>query len=359
MLIPNLYKKEGVHMKKTMKCVIKAAPKKGCLSFVERPIPRPGPNDVLIKVHAVAICGTDVHISEWAPFASDRMKPPCIIGHEFSGEVVERGKLVEGVEIGDHVSAETHLVCHMCEPCRNNDFHVCSHTKTIGLSRHGALAEYIVIPAENAVVFDKSVPWEILSLMEPYIAAVHAVTTFSVSGRSVAIIGCGPIGAMAVGVAKACGAANVIALEPNEMRLKKGGEMGADAMINPIGKNLAEAVRAVNGGKPVDIVIDFSGNVQAIGQALTYIRPAGKIVILGLSERNLDIRLDSFVYSGLTLQGIAGRRMYTDWETGKGLLKAGLSLAPIITHVLPMTEYERGIELMKTGQCCKCVLTIP
>lgn len=195
--------------------------------------------------------------------------------------------------------------------------------------------------------------------MEPYIAAVHAVTAFPISGRSVVIIGCGPIGAMAVSVAKACGAANVIAIEPNEMRLQKGGEMGADFLINPIGKKLDEEVRFANRGKPVDAVVDFSGNVQAIAQALTYIRPAGTIAVLGLSEQQLQLRLDTFVYNGIALKGIAGRRMYSDWEVGKGLLRAGVSLDPIITHVLPMEEFAKGIELMKTGQCCKCVLTIP
>lgn len=345
-------------MKPMMKCVVKAAAGSGHLALVNRPVPEPGAHEVLIKVHALAICGTDVHIAEWSQFASDRMKPPMIIGHEFSGEVAAKGALVTQLAIGDTVSAETHIVCHTCEACRRNDFHVCSHTETIGLSRDGALAEYIVIPAENAIRFNKTLSWETLSLMEPYIAAVHAATAFPAAGNSAAVIGCGPIGAMAVGVLKQCGAANVIVVEPNEARLKKGGEMGADHLVNPVGIDLARAIRTVNEDRPVDVVFDFSGNVDAIEQSLSYIRPGGRLSVLGLSDHLLKLRLDRFVYNGLTLQGIAGRRLYGDWETGRGLLRAGLRLDPIITHVLPMENYQKKINLMKTGQCCKCVLKI-
>ncbi len=345
-------------MQRKMKCVIKAAPGPGHIEIAERPVPVPGPGDVLIRVHAVAVCGTDVHIADWNQFASDRMTPPSIIGHEFSGEVVAVGSDVAHVHIGDAVSAETHIVCHVCTPCRHNAFHVCSHTKTIGLSRDGALAQYIAIPAENAIVFPRSYSWDVLSLMEPFVAAVHAVRQCDVAGASVAVIGCGPIGAMAVGVAKACGASRVIAIEPQTKRLEMAGILGADYLINPAGMDVASVVAEANDGQAVDVAIDFSGNVQAIQSALDYIRPAGQMAVLGLSDKQLQFRLDQFVYRGLTIKGIAGRSMYSDWEAGKGLLQAGLDISPIITHVLPMDEVAQALELMRSGQCCKCILTV-
>lgn len=340
----------------TMKCVIKSQAGAGHIDLVERPIPVVGPNDVLIKVRSVAICGTDVHIMDWTDFASSRMKPPSIIGHEFSGEVVETGSLVRNIQIGDAVAAETHIVCHSCDLCHNGYEHVCYHTSTIGLHRDGALAEYASIPAENAVVFKKNASWEVLSLMEPFVAAVHAATEFPVAGKSVVVIGCGPIGSMGVAVAKHCGAANVVAIEPLEKRGKKALAMGADVLIDPLRVDVKVAVLEANDGSPVDVVLDFSGNVGAIQSCLTYIKPEGKIAVLGLSDKQLSFNLNEFVYRGLTLKGIAGRRMYRDWETAKGLLAGGLDLSEIITHTLPMSEYQEGLRLMKTGECCKCVL---
>ncbi len=339
-----------------MKCVIKAGAGQGNLELTERPIPKVGPMDVLIKVRAVAICGTDVHIMDWTDFASSRMTPPSIIGHEFSGEVVETGSLVRGIHVGDAVAAETHIVCHSCDLCHNGYEHVCCHTSTIGLHRDGAMAGYACIPAENAVVFKRFTSWEILSLMEPFVAAVHAATEFPVAGKSVAVIGCGPIGAMGVAVANYCGAATVIAIEPMAERGQKALAMGARVLINPLVEDVAQAVPKANDGSLVDVVLDFSGNVGAIQSSLMYIKPEGKIAVLGLSDKHLTFGLNEFVYRGLTLKGIAGRRMYRDWETAKGLLAKGLDLSEIITHTLPMEEFQEGLRLMKTGECCKCVL---
>lgn len=343
-------------MQGTMKCVVKAAPGPGNIELVQRPIPAVGPNDVLIKVKAVAVCGTDVHIMDWNDWAAARMNPPSIIGHEFSGEVMARGELVKQVNIGDAVAAETHIVCHTCDLCHNGYEHVCYNTQTIGASRDGALAEYVSIPAENAVVFKKFSSWEVLSMMEPFVAGVHAATQFPVAGKSVAVIGCGPIGCMGVGVVKQCGASKIIAIEPVEHRGAMAMAMGADALINPIKEDVSKAVPAANDGGLIDVVLDFSGNVGAIQSCLTYIKPEGKIAALGLSDKKLTIQLDEFVYRGLTLKGIAGRRMYQDWETAKGLLAGGLDLEKIITHKLPMEEFQKGLDLMKKGECCKCVL---
>ena len=345
-------------MTEMMKCVIKAASGKGNLATTLMPVPTVGPNDVLVKVKAVALCGTDIHIADWNKFASDRMTMPTIIGHEFSGEIVAVGSEVHHLQIGDAVAAETHIVCHSCDACLHDDFHVCSYTKTIGLSRDGALAEYIAIPAENAVVFDKTFSWQELSLMEPFMAAVHAMTAFPLLGNTIVVIGCGPIGIMGIIIAKYCGASKVIAIEPIANRRDKAKEVGADAALNPLETDISAAVKEANFGNPVDVVVDFSGNVSAIAQSLDYLRPAGNMAILGLSDHELSLPLDSFVYRGITLKGIAGRRMYSDWAKGKGLLRSGLSLKPVITHELPMDKYEEGLKLMRQGACCKCVLMV-
>ncbi len=343
-------------MEGMMKCVIKAAPGAGNLELAEKPIPQIGPNDVLIKIKAAAICGTDVHIKNWNEFASSRMVPPMIIGHELSGEVVEKGELVKQIELGDAVAVETHIVCHVCDTCRNGNEHVCPNTKVVGVSRDGAFAEYISVPAENAIVFKKFSSWEVLSLMEPFVASVHAATQFSVVGKTVAVSGCGPLGDMGIAVAKFCGAAKVIALEPNASRGKLALEIGADALVDPVKEDVNKAVPAANDGNKVDIVLDYSGNVGAIAASIGYIQPEGQIAVLGLSGKNLSFQLDKFVYSGLTLKGIAGRRMYKDWVTAKGLLAGGLDLSKIVSHKLPMSEFQEGLRLMEVGECCKCVL---
>ncbi|MDL2314594.1 L-threonine 3-dehydrogenase, partial [Desulfovibrio sp. OttesenSCG-928-C14] len=307
-------------------------------------------------VLAAAVCGTDVHIQEWDPFAARRMTPPSIIGHEFAGEVMELGAGVSGFKKGDIVAGETHIVCHSCELCRNGEAHVCYNTKTFGLSRNGCFAQYAVIPAENAFICDPAVPVEVSSLMEPLGVAVHAALEFPLAGKDVAVAGCGPIGVMAVAVAKKTGAARVIALEPNKDRAALAVKMGADDVVNPIAEDPVEKVRALTGGRGADVVLEFSGNIQAIKAAISYLKPQGKMAAVGLPARPVEFDFSEFVYRGLTLRGIAGRRMFQTWEQMAGLLRAGLDVSPVVTHVLPLAEFEEGLRLMKAGEGSKIIL---
>ena len=334
-----------------MKCIVKEKAAPGNIVLTERPIPEIGDSDILVKVLATALCGSDLHIEEWNEFMARRVKPPMIIGHEFAGEVVKAGSKVTSVKVGDIVSAETHIVCNTCQLCRNGHRHVCLNTSTIGVHRDGSFAQYIAIPAENACVCDPNVSPEILSLMEPLGAAVHTVMEFPVAAKDVAVIGCGPIGTMAVAVAK-----KVIAIDPNEKRAAMAKELGADYIVNPSVEDPVERVKALTNGLGVDVVLEFSGSVPAIKTSLNYIKLAGRISALGLPSTNVDFDFSEFVYRGLQLHGIAGRLMYQTWEQMNGLLASGLDVSKVVTHVLPMSEFEKGFELMRKGECSKVIL---
>lgn len=339
----------------TMNCIIKERPEAGALSYTTRPIPEYGANDILVRVKAAALCGTDVHILHWNEWSKARVNPPSIIGHEFCGEIVAMGDQVTSLHIGDLISAETHIVCNTCSLCHNGHAHVCKNTKTIGVSRDGCFAEYIAIPAVNAVVYDPSTPPEHIAIMEPFGVAVHAVCQFPVMGKSVLINGCGPIGIMAIAVAKKCGAAKIIAVEVNEKRCALAKEVGADVIINPMTDDVKKIVLE-HTEYGAEVVVEFTGNLRAIETAIACMAPEGKMAAAGLPEGSANFDFGEFVYSGKELKGIAGRLMYETWETAKGLLTGGLDLSPIVTHILPMAEYEKGFELMKSGDCCKVVL---
>ena len=342
-------------MAQMMKCVVKERSKVGSLVLTERPIPTYGVNDILVKVKAAAVCGTDVHIMEWNDWSQKRIHPPTIIGHEFAGEVIAVGDHVTTIKVGDLISAETHIVCNSCVLCHNGYQHVCANTKTIGVTRDGCFAEYIAIPSENAIVYDPSTPAEIVSIMEPFGVAVHAVMEFPVAGKTVMVNGCGPIGVMAVAVAKKCGAAKVFAVEVNKKRVDLALQMGADEVLNPLETDIVQTIKekTVHG---IEVVIEFTGNTMAIKTAIECMAPEGKMAAAGLPDGSVDFDFSEFVYSGKVMKGIAGRLMYKTWEDAKGLITAGLDLSPIVTHTLPLEEFEEGLRLMKSGECCKAIL---
>lgn len=342
-------------MDKMMKCVIKEKPEVGALLLTKRPIPHYGANDILVKVKAAALCGTDVHIMEWNEWSQKRITPPSIIGHEFAGEVVAIGDHVTTIKVGDLISAETHIVCNTCTLCHNGYEHVCANTKTIGVSRDGCFAEYIAIPAENAIVYAPSTPAQIVAIMEPFGVAVHAALEFPIAGKAVLVNGCGPIGVMAIAVAKKCGAAKVFAVETNKQRAALALMMGADEVLNPMEVDVVRAIKDKT-EYGAEVVLEFTGNAKAIKTAIACMAPEGKMAAAGLPDGTVDFDFSEFVYSGKVIKGIAGRLMYKTWEDAKGLIASGLDLWPIITHTLPLEEYQEGLRLMKSGECCKVIL---
>lgn len=342
---------------KDMLCVVKKEKGPGNLELTRREIPRYGPNDVLIKVKAAAMCGTDMNIKKWDDWAAKRIVPGVIIGHEFAGEVVAVGELVNSVKPGQIVSAETHIVCNYCDMCRSGYHHVCYNTKTIGVIVDGCFAEYIAIPAENAYVCDLPLPIEVISMMEPLGAAVHAAAEFPLAGKEVAVVGCGPIGIMGAAVAKIMGTSKIIAVEPNKFRGQMALDMGADYLVNPTENDPVETIKSMTkNNRGVDVVLEYSGSIPAMQSALNYCKPEAKIAAAGLPSRNIEFNFSEFVYSGITLKGIAGRLMYITWQQVMGLLDAGLDISPIVTHTLPLEEYEKGFELMESQNCGKVIL---
>ncbi|OYD09950.1 L-threonine 3-dehydrogenase [Paludifilum halophilum] len=324
----------------------------------EVPIPEIGPDEVLVRVRATTICGTDVHIYTWDDWAASRLSPPLVFGHEFSGEVVEVGENVTHLETGDHVSAETHIVCHHCPQCRRGEAHVCAHTEIIGVDRNGCFAEYAAMPAENLWKNSVDLPPEVASAMEPMGNAVHTALSGSIAGKSVAVVGCGPIGLMAIAVAKASGASAVIALDINEYRLELAQAMGATHLIHSGQEDPVKRVRSLTGGWGVDVVLEMSGNPQAIRQGFSMVTGGGRVSLLGLPTRSIELDVaNDIVFKGIQVHGIVGRRMYETWQQTAGFLESGqVDLMPMITHRFSLEEFEKGFEQMISGKSGKVVL---
>ena len=341
----------------TMRAVVKTDYAPGHIELRTVPIPQIGPREILVRVKAAAVCGTDVHIRHWNAWAQARMNPPVVIGHEFSGEVVEIGSDVHNVNVGDRVSSESHISCNTCQVCHEGNRHVCPNTKCIGVHQDGCFAEYIAIPEEIAFVYnDPSLPWEQLALMEPFGVSVHGITDVPLATKSVAIVGAGPLGQMGILTAKMTGAAKIIVLEPNAERASHAKKLGADTLIDPIAEDPVAAVRALTDGYGPHVAVDFSGNAAGLTAAMRYLRPEGQLTCVALPDDPIPVSISDFGYRGCSIRGIAGRRMYENWEEMRGLLSRGIDLSPIVTHVLPLEEFEQGLDMTEQGKCGKCIL---
>lgn len=340
-----------------MKALIKTPGEPGAVCDLV-PIPEIGQNEVLIKVKAASICGTDVHIYNWDEWAKNRVKPPYVFGHEFSGEVAAVGENVSSVKEGDFVSAETHFVCGKCIPCLTGKQHVCSKTMILGVDTDGCFAEYVKVPESNIWKNPPGMPEDLASIQEPLGNAVHTVLSGIAAGSKTAIVGCGPIGLMAVAVAKAAGASQVIAIDKNEYRLELAVKMGATATISIEKEDPLKNVSVLTNGEGADLVCEMSGHPTAICQSLKMAANGGRVHILSLPEHPVCIDMtNDIVFKGLTVQGITGRKMFETWRQVSGLLHSGaIQIKPVITHHFSLEEYEKGFELMRKGQCGKVIL---
>jgi len=355
------YLKGDAHMaKEMMDCIVKDKPEKG-LTWTKKEIPSElQENEVLIKVNYASICGTDYHIYTYDDWAKKRLKLPFTAGHEFSGEVVKIGSDVDRVQVGDIVSAETHIVCGECEFCKAGDAHICKNTQIIGVDTDGCFAEYVRIPAMNCFVNSKDANPLHLSVQEPLGNAVHTMTHFDIKDKDVVIVGCGPIGLLGVAVAKAYKARRIIAIEVNEYRLNLAKEIGADRIINPLKEDVIERVMEETDCQGADVIGEFSGNKTAIEQAFKYIKPGGGVSLLGIPSKDIDIDVaNDVVFKGISIYGVVGRRIYDTWYQVKELIdKDLLDLDKIITHVFPMKDYEKAMEIMGSGNSGKIVLKV-
>ena len=322
-------------------------------------IPRIGSRDVLVQVKAASICGTDIHIYEWDAWAQHRMTTPRIFGHEFAGEVVEVGDEVTQLVPGDFVAAETHITCGHCYQCRTGQAHVCRNVQILGVDRDGAFAEYIAIPEKVAWKTGKEIDHSVASIQEPFGNAVHATFAGEITGKTVAVFGCGPIGLWAVGLARISGSSTIFAIEPNHKRLDIAVEMGADYIINPRDDDPVRKILEATDGLGVDVVLEMSGHPTAIRQGFKALRNGGRVSLLGIPSSLVELDLaDEIIFKGATVLGISGRRIFDTWYRTRRILEAGqLDLKRVITHTLPFDRIHEAMEIMKSGDCGKIVLT--
>ncbi|ULL19216.1 L-threonine 3-dehydrogenase [Paenibacillus sp. H1-7] len=345
-------------MEKTMVGLVKEARGPGAV-LKEVPVPVYGPDEVLVKVKATSICGTDVHIYQWDDWAARTVVTPNVFGHEFAGIVEAVGSEVVHVKPGDRVSGEGHIVCGVCKACRTGNAHVCPNTRSFGITAPGCFAEYAVLKASNVIHNRPELPFELACLQDPLGNAVQTVMSGDIVGKSVAVIGSGPIGLMAIAVAKACGAGAVIAVDVNPYRLDLARRMGADHTIDSRHVILSEAIRDYTGGEGAEVILEMSGHPEAIRQGFEAAAPAARVSLLGIPTREVSLDLSShIIFKGLHIDGITGRRMYQTWYQVKGLLEQNrIDLTPLITHRFPLHRYEEAFGLMASGQCGKIVFT--
>jgi len=343
-----------------MEAVVKVRPEEGGTEIQEVPVPEPGPRDVLIKVKVSSICGTDVHIYEWDPWAQGRIKLPRIYGHEFAGEVVEVGREVQHVKVGDYVSGECHIACGHCYLCRTGNAHICQNVKIFGVDVDGIFAEYFSVPETNVWHNDPDLKPEYASIQDPLGNAVHTATATDLIGKYVAVLGAGPIGVMTVNLAKIFGAAKVFAVgRRNRYRVDLAKKVGADLGLlsaeDDVLSILAEETKDRGG---VDVVLEMTGNPKAVDMGLKMLRPGGELVLLGVFPQpaTLDLSKD-VVFKYITIYGINGRLMYKTWYQMKGLFKSGmLDLDTVITHRFRFSEFEQAMAAMRSGQSGKVVM---
>src|SRR6202171_3486520 len=328
------------------------------LSYESAPIPAIGATEVLVRVTAASICGTDLHIYGWDRWSQGRIKPPVTLGHEFCGVVERAGEEVTAVQAGDKVSAEMHLNCGHCHQCRLGEAHICQNLRIIGIDRDGAFAEFVKIPASNIWKLDPAIPEHYGAILDPLGNAVHTVLAGEIAGRTVLVTGCGPIGLMAIAVAKACGSSTVFATETNEHRRAMAKKMGADMVLNPTAEDAVARILRETEGTGVHALLEMSGNPAAIQQGFKSLRAGGRASLLGIPTESVPVDLvNDVIFKGATVQGIYGRRMYETWVQMTALLQAGrLNLDPLFGERVSLDRFENAFSLLQGGLAGKILL---
>jgi threonine 3-dehydrogenase len=338
-----------------MKALAKARSEPG-LWLEEVPVPVPTINDALIRVLLTGICGTDLHIYEWDEWARSTIPVPMTIGHEFVGEVVEVGSNVADFRPGDIVSGEGHVVCGRCRNCLAGRRHLCAHTMGVGVDRAGAFAEYIVLPMSNIWRHNEKVDLETAAIFDPFGNAVHTALSFPVLGEDVLITGAGPIGIMAAAVALHAGARHVVITDVNPKRLKLAAKMGVTMTVNPHETRLTDVQKKLRMHEGFDVGLEMSGSADAFREMLANMSHGGKIAMLGIPSREMAIDWKQIIFNMLTIKGIYGREMYETWYKMTVMLESGLDIKPVITHRFAWHEYEKGFEVMRSGNSGKVIL---
>jgi threonine 3-dehydrogenase len=338
-----------------MKALVKSKAEPG-LWLADVPEPQIGINDVLIRVDRTGICGTDLHIFKWDAWAQKTIPVPMVVGHEFVGEVVEVGSNVNDFRVGDVVSAEGHVVCGRCRNCLAGRRHLCADTKGIGVNRTGAFAEYIAVPMTNVWHHKPNIDRDVASIFDPFGNAVHTALSFDLLGEDVLITGAGPIGIMAVAIAKHAGARFVVITDVNDYRLDLAKRMGADVALNVSRGSLRDVQKQLGMKEGFDVGLEMSGSPAAFRDMIENLCHGGKIALLGIPAGDIAIDWNKVVFNMLTIKGIYGREMYETWYKMTVMLESGLDIRPVITHRFHYTEFQKGFEVMQTGQSGKVIL---
>lgn len=344
-------------MPETMRALCKARPMPGA-ELVDVPLPEVGPDDVLVRVRATTICGTDLHIYNWDAWAQSRIKTPLVFGHECSGEVVERGRNVREVRIGDFVSLETHITSEDSYQTRICQANVDPKVKILGIDRDGCYAEYVAVPAKVAWKNPSDMAPEVASIQEPFGNAVYTVLSAPVTAKTVLVTGCGPIGLWAIGIARAAGARAVYATDINPRRLELAERMGATIAINSAESDPVEIIKRETDGIGVDVLCEMSGNWRAIKQGFDALRNGGRVSLLGIPSRPIEIDLaNDVVFKGATIYGISGRLIWETWYQTQALITTGMvDPTPVITHRFRLDEFAHAFELMNNGEAAKVAM---
>ena len=338
-----------------MKALVKKYPEKG-LWLCDVKEPETGINDVKIKIHKTAICGTDLHIYNWDEWSQKTIKTPLTIGHEYVGEIVEVGSGVKNRKVGELVSGEGHIVCGKCRNCLAGHGHLCKDTIGVGVNREGAFAEYLVIPEENVRKCEEGISEEMYSIFDPFGNAVHTALSFDLVGEDVLITGAGPIGIMAACVCKYAGARYVVITDVNDYRLSLAKELGVKYAVNTAKESLEDIKKSLNIREGFDIGLEMSGNEIALNTMIDNMTHGGRIALLGILNSNSRVDWTKIIFNGLILKGIYGREMHETWYKMSAMLQGGLDISKIITHRFDIMDYEKGFEVMNSGMSGKVIL---
>ncbi|WP_147695672.1 L-threonine 3-dehydrogenase [Vogesella mureinivorans] len=326
------------------------------LSMTDVPMPAVGHNDLLIKITKTAICGTDIHIWNWDDWAQKTIPVPMHVGHEYVGVVAGMGSEVQGFTIGQRVSGEGHITCGYCRNCRAGRRHLCRNTTGVGVNREGAFAEYLVIPAFNAFPIPDDISDDLASIFDPFGNAVHTALSFNLVGEDVLITGAGPIGIMAVAIAKHVGARHVVITDVNDYRLELARQMGATRAVNVGREDLKTVMQELHMTEGFDVGLEMSGNPHAFRQMLDVMNHGGKVALLGIPPANTSIDWNQVIFKGLEIKGIYGREMFETWYKMVALIQSGLDITPIVTHHFKVDDFEAGFAAMLSGQSGKVIL---
>ena len=338
-----------------MKALVKKSPERG-IWMENVPTPTCSTNDVKIKITHTAICGTDLHIYKWDEWSQRNINPPLVTGHEFVGIIDEIGPGVTHLQIGDRVSGEGHITCGYCRNCRAGKRHLCHKTKGIGIHRDGAFAEYLVMPEFNVWPVHDDIPSEMAAFFDPFGNAAHTALSFEMVGEDVLITGAGPIGLMAVAICNFVGARHVVITDINEYRLDLAKKMGATKIVNVTRESISDILSELEMSNGFDVGLEMSGNSEAFKSMLENMYHGGRVALLGLLPESTQINWDNIIFKGLHVKGIYGREMFETWYKMTQMLRSGLDISKVLTHTFPIDDFQKGFDIMESGNCGKVVL---